>query len=349
MKKKRSFFRIDEQVFFAMAAVCILCIAIFGFRLATHHSCPLVKIQLGDDSLIAGNVVHFKAAAAGGNSFSWSFGDGNTMDEEGSTTNHNYKNPGKYTVTVLVDGECSDVENIYVNEAPIIVNNNLQPVIVGPDTAYTNQLVKFSDISAYALSWEWSFGETGGPDAFTKNASYTYSQPGIKRVYLKINNRPDLVVVHFIYVIDKDAQDKLREKPKKEPSHAPVIVYVPSKPTVDPLANQITQPAKQEKEPEHIKAKAPDISHEQVENMLMQVSAGNKSASDFSDYLCGNLSAPVFYNGNAMPFSKLCEQLKELKEKKIKKITVGLTKSGVTGCIESMSVSIEKKKGFLGF
>ncbi len=83
--------------------------------------------------------------------------------------------------------------------------------------------------------------------------------------------------------------------------------------------------------------------------MLKQVSAGNKTANDFSDYLCGNLGVPVFYNGNAMPFSKLCEQLKELKEKKIKKITVGLTKSGVTGCIESMSVSIEKKKGFLGF
>ncbi len=242
MKKKRSFFRIDEQVFFAMAAICIFSILIFSFRLATRHTCPLVKIQLSDDSLMAGNIVHFKAAASGGNSFSWNFGDGNTVDEESSTTNHNYKNPGKYTVTVLVDGECSDIENIYVNEAPVIVNNNLQPVIAGPDTAYTNQLVKFSDISASSLSWEWSFGETGGPDAFTKNASYTYSQPGIKRVYLKVNNRPDLVVVHFIYVIDKDAQDKLKEKPKKEASRAPVIVYVPSKPSVDPISNQITQP-----------------------------------------------------------------------------------------------------------
>ena len=70
-------------------------------------------------------------------------------------------------------------------------------------------------------------------------------------------------------------------------------------------ANQIAQPPpKQEKEPEPKKAKAPDISHEEVETMLKQVSAGSKSANDFSAYLCGNLAMPVFYNGNAMPFSK---------------------------------------------
>ena len=45
---------------------------------------------------------------------------------------------------------------------------------------------------------------------------------------------------------------------------------------------------------------------------------------------------------------KLCDELKEIKEKKIKKITVGITRNGITGCIESMTVSVEKKKGFLG-
>ncbi|MEO6962254.1 MAG: PKD domain-containing protein [Puia sp.] len=348
MNRKRSTFRIDEQVFFTMGAVCLLALLIFGFRYATHHTCLPVKIQLGNDSLIAGNMIRFKAESAEGKTFSWNFGDGNAIDEESSSANHNYKNPGKYTVTVLVDGECSDIQNIYVNEAPVVVNTSLQPMIVGPDTAYTNKLVKFSDISASSVSWEWSFGETGEPDAFTKNVSYTYSQPGVKKIYLKINNRPDLVVVHFIYVIDKDAQNKLKEKPKAQPSRAPVIVYVPSRPSVDPINNQIAQPAKTEKEPEHPKAKAPDISHEQIEAMLKQVSAGAKTAEDFSAYLCGNLGTPVFYNGNALPFSKLCAQLKEMKEKKIKKISVGITRSGVTGCIESMSVSIEKKKGFLG-
>ena len=349
MNKRRSIFRIDEQVFFTMAAVCVLCLIVFGFRVATHHACTPVKIQFGDDSMIAGNMVRFRAESSAGKLYSWNFGDGNTIDEESTTTNHTYKNPGKYTVTVLVDGECLDIQNIFVNEAPLIVNTNLQPVIAAPDTAYTNQLIRFSDISASSVSWEWSFGETGGPDAFTKSASYSYAQPGVKKVFLKVNNRPDLVVVHFIYIIDKDAQDKLKEKPKKEPSRAPVIVYVPSKPSVDPIGNQIAQPPpKQEKEPEPKKAKAPDISHEDMETMLKQVSAGSKTANDFSAYLCGNLSMPVFYNGNAMPFNKLCESLIELKEKKIKKITVGITRNGVTGCIESMTVSVEKKKGFLG-
>jgi hypothetical protein len=344
MNKKRSIFRIDEQVFFTMAAVCLFSLLILSFRIITHHSCSPIKIQLEGDSLIAGNLVRFKGETESGKIFSWNFGDGNTIDEESHTTNHIYKNPGKYTVTVLADGECSDIQNIYVNEAPVVVNTSLQPMIMGPDTAYTNQLVKFSDISAASVSWEWSFGETGDADAFTKNASYTYSRPGVKKVYLKINNRPDLVVVHFIYIIDKDAQNKLKEKPKKEPPRVQVIV-IPSKPTVDPISNQVAQPPT--KPEEHAKAKAPDISHEQMEIMLKQVSAGAKTAEDFSPYLCGNMGLPVFYNGNAMPFSKLCEQLKEMKEKKIKKITVGITRSGVTGCIESLSVSIEKK-GFLG-
>src|ERR1700733_7382307 len=95
-KKPSSFFRIDEQVFFTMAGLCICCVIIFAFRLAGHHSCPLVAVQVDTDNPITGNPVNFKATASGETGFYWDFGDNNTKNEDNNTTSHSYKDPGRY-------------------------------------------------------------------------------------------------------------------------------------------------------------------------------------------------------------------------------------------------------------
>src|ERR1022692_3379880 len=106
-KKLSAFFRIDDQVFFSMAALSILALVILAFRYAKRHECSPIKIQVPTDNLIAENTITFKAESAGATSFYWDFGDSVTKNEDTYSSNHIYKKAGHYWVSVLVDGECS--------------------------------------------------------------------------------------------------------------------------------------------------------------------------------------------------------------------------------------------------
>ena len=343
-RKPSSFFRVDEQVFFTMGALCIVSLIIVAFRVATHTPCTPVKIVVNTTVLIEGTVIRFKAETQTGKLFSWNFGDGTLKDEESAITNHEYKKAGRYTVSVMVNGECSDMQTIVVDEAPVIVNTNLQPMIMGPDTAYLREPVSFSDISTASTAWEWRFGETSSIDATTKDPSYTYTIPGRKMVLLKINNRADLVTSHVIYVIDKEAEknNALARQKAATPSggHQPQIIILPAKPSTDPIKTQVQEETRKE---EPAKPKAPKITTAQLEAMLMEVVNGSKRAEDFTENLCGQLGISVTLDGNVMPFTKMCQELKDTK--RVKKIKV-IPTLNENNCVLTMNVNLEKKKKF---
>jgi PKD domain len=342
-KKSSSFFRLDEQVFFTMGALCILSLFIMAFRFAARTPCSPVKIVVNSTSLIAGNIIRFNAATQTGKTFSWNFGDGTVKEEEISIANHEYKNAGRYTVTVLVNGQCTDMQDIVISEAPVIVNTALQPMIVANpgDTAYINQPVSFSDMSSASTKWEWRFGQTNSIDATDRSPSYTYTIPGRKTVKLKVNDRNDMVVQYSILVIEKPEETKNIPKPKTEqPRQQTPIVILPAQPHSDPL-----KPVQPEVKKEEAKVKAPSLTNDQLKAMLMQVAEGQKRAEDFSEYLGGQLGISVTLNNNVMTFTKMCEELKKMK--KIKEIKVIPFTDKETNHILSMNVIVDKKK-FMG-
>lgn len=344
MKRSSSTFRVDEQVYITMGIIGIIALVTLAFRFATSHPCSPIAIQINANAFVEGNVITFKAATQGGSTFAWNFGDNNTVEEQNPSTTHIYKNAGKYTVSVTVNGQCTEVQNVVITEAAVIANNSLQ-LFVGPDTAYVNEPVSYEDQSLNSTSWEWYFEDGNTVDAKTRKALHTYTTGGPKKILLKVNGKADLVVGRLIYVIDKQAQkNAAREAAIKHDAPKPKVnnvIILPANPTAPPLTN----PTVEEKKPEE-KPKVPTVTDQQLETMIRGVIDGSKTASDFSAYLCNNLTMSVTYNSDKTTFSAMCESLKEYKKKKLKKVTVSTVKDA-TNCILYMHVTVEKK-GFLG-
>lgn len=344
MTKKPSFFRIDENVFITMGAVCLLALIVLGFQYAGRETCQPVSIAYSD-SLMAGNIVRFRADMPGGSTYSWNFGDGASKEEKANTTTHIFKNAGQYEVSVLVNGSCEQTRTIVVKDAPIVANTGMLPVIISSDTLYTGKPATFTDGSTTSTSWEWSFGETNSVNDTNQTATYTYNTPGYKKVYLRVNGRYDLTREKLVYVVDEsEERNKKVVTPKPAPQPRSVVHDIKPDPLPPPLPVPTPAPA-----PEPEVKKSPDVSTEQLAAMIKSIAAGDKSPDVFDPYLCNDKTIKVAYNGTVIPFSKFCEELKELKKKKIKKISVWRNVNAQTNCIESMVVTIEAKKGIWPF
>lgn len=349
MQKKQSFFRIDEQVYFTMAGICVVSLMVLAFRYSFRPDCATVNIVL-PDSLVAGNIIRLKAEMQGGSEFSWNFGDGITRDEKINTTTYNYKAPGPYTIRVIVNGRCEGIQRIYVKDAPVVINTNLLPIIAASDTLYMGVAAKFTDIASTSTSWEWYFGETNSVDDASQEATYTYKTPGLKRVLLRVNGRPDLTREKLVYVIDREAE-KMKNSSKSKPVSKPIVVtpVIKENPVSDKSLLEQIEDNKPPQQVEPPKTKAPDVSTKQLAAMITSIAEGESGAEVFNPYLCDNKNVKVAYNGTVVSFTKFCQALSELKKKKIKKISVWRNVNAQTNCIESMVVNIELKKGFWPF
>ena len=269
-------------------------------------------------------------------------------DERTNTTTH-ILNPGQYEVTCW-EWSLHTGTTIVVKEAPIVGNTGIPPIIISSDTLYTGVPSKFTDGSTTSTSWEWSFGETNSVDDTSQTATYSYSTPGYKKVYLRVNGRSDLTREKLVFVIDAAAErNKNINTPRPVPAPKPVTVRPEIKP--DPSVEPIKDQAESNKSPvtSPVIQKAPDVSTDQLAAMIKSIAGGDKGADVFDPYLCKDKTVKVAYNGTVMPLAKFCEQLKELKSRKIKKISVWRNVNPETNCIESMVVTIESKKSIWPF
>ncbi len=132
-------------------------------------------------------------------------GDGATTKEYDPQTIHTYSRAGKYTVVITVDGQCSEMQAVSIGEAPVAVNSNIAPTIIGSDTAYVGKPVSYEDGSPSSTSWAWHFESSSMVDAYSRRASHTYTTAGIKNIILVVNHRPDLTQSRPIIVIDPKA------------------------------------------------------------------------------------------------------------------------------------------------
>jgi PKD repeat protein len=348
-KRTSSVFRVDEQAYLTMGAVCVIALVVLAFRYGTSHPCYPIKVVSSAATFAVGSPISFRAETRVGKTFEWNFGDGVTVKEYDPRTIHTYTRAGKYTVVISVDGQCSEMQAVIIGEAPVAVNSNIAPSIIGSDTAYVGKPVSYEDGSPSSTSWAWHFESSSMVDAYSRRASHTYTTAGIKNIILVVNHRPDLTQSRPIIVIDPKAVAEAKNPPKGKGSgnghpNRPVIV-VDSKPTEQPLTQQTQEPAKKE-DPKPVAA--PTATDDKLQSMLLQVVDGTMVQDDFAPYLCNNLNITIQYNGAKTTFSAMCADLKTQKRKKIKKITVTQTKAEGTNCILSLVVTVQKNKGFLG-
>jgi len=357
-EKSASSFRLDEQVYLTMILVAVISLLVLGFRYITRHPCPPITLQIqsNTDSFQKGNLISFKARAVGGNDFSWNFGDAGKNDETTASAFHKFNAAGTYTVSVTVDGQCTEFQDIVITESRISDYNTLGSLFNGPNTGYLGLPITFEDLSTKSTNWEWYFEDHDKVDATGKSATYVFKTPGVKKISLIVNGRRDLIQTRFVNIIDREAEKNMARAKEVKPAAKPSpgkIVYVPNSPTALPLPipTQQVPTAAEKKEEEKPKApeKAPDITGPQMEALLKEVIAGTKTAQDFSAYLCGDLSKMVVYNTNNVTFISMCNTLKDVKIKKVKSIKVQLFKDAATNCQQSMVVTVDIKKGIFPF
>lgn len=335
-----------------MVGISLVSMIVLAFRVASNKSCNTANISFSTDSIFVNDIVNFSSDVKGGKVYSWDFGDSISLNENSNSVKHSFKDAKVYTVKIVVDEECTDIKTlvVYEREKKAILPNG--PIVVFPENALINEKVQFSDLSPASTSWEWYFD--GDPEIYNRErkVSYTFKKTGMRQFNLKVNNKE--LERYSIMINPKPIENDLSNSGNNASQsgrrkNSPVIVIRPN-PISDPIGTK-TEDKSNNKEP--VKPEAPkpktgvEISAPQFGNLLMQVSEGTKSAADFSGYLCDNLNINVSYGGKVITFSALCEELKNIKAKKIKKIDVFISTKNSNNCVTSLTVTI-KKKGFLG-
>ena len=172
------------------------------------------NVTAGDAPL----AVQFTDASTGGpTSWSWTFGDGGTSDQQNPV--HVYTAAGVYTVNLTVTndfGSDSEVKTGYITVT------EPEPGEDAPVADFTANItsgelplaVQFTDASTGAASWAWNFGD--GATSAEQNPVHVYTAAGVYTVNLTVEN-------------DYGASSKLTEitvtKPDPIVFNASVVVY----------------------------------------------------------------------------------------------------------------------------
>ena len=138
------------------------------------------------DNICAGSSASFTSTSTTNpsgqtiNSYSWTFGDGQTGS--GASVSHNYNTPGDYQVTLAVStgGHCTDqiTKTIHVRPQPT-ANFTATTVCQGTATQFTS-----TSTGQNITGYQWNFGD--GQSGTGQTANHTYSQAGTYQVTLTV-------------------------------------------------------------------------------------------------------------------------------------------------------------------
>ncbi|MFQ5470862.1 MAG: PKD domain-containing protein [Gammaproteobacteria bacterium] len=147
------------------------------------NTVPVARVKgtdIGDTDIIFSFDGSASEDADGDNlTYQWDFGDGEIA--KGSAVKHQYKNPGKYTVSLIVDDGKDYSE---VAEKRVTINKSNEIPIAdasGPYSGLVSQEIKFdggasSDPDGDTLEYFWDFGD--GATGTGKEPKHLYNLPG---------------------------------------------------------------------------------------------------------------------------------------------------------------------------
>lgn len=138
----------------------------------------------------------FDLSNSGNVTYTWTFGDGN-QSNDASLDEYTYDTWGIYTITLTLDnGACSsNAEQMIQIAAPVPIAD-----FVGGGEGCEPLVVHFTNLSLYASSYVWDFGDGGQSNL--ENPTYTYYDAGTYTVSLTaIGEGGENTVQHFDSVI----------------------------------------------------------------------------------------------------------------------------------------------------
>lgn len=338
---------IDPRVVFFFVVLLLIGIISFIIQFFNHVDCEDAKYYIFSDQSQSEEPIEFYDKTPNAKSWQWDFGDGTSPDKR-KRTFHTYKGPGKYIITLTINGECVHTRELILKDK-YEIDKLATPQIIASKIITVGQPTYFNSISEDAKTWEWAFGENRGIDETSANPVYTFSTPGEKTITLVVNGNFRSVAKKVIYVHPKvikktnplDITSYIYEKKadafylprgtvKKDPLED-MLQYVPVAPKT-----------KTQKDSSVVIKKAPKISEDQFEILLNKVAEGSKVKDDFSEFLCDDLDIPIVKNDtDLLTFSQLCSALKG---KKIKIESIRLNKDKQNNCVKGLNINYKVKK-----
>ncbi|MDX6184052.1 PKD domain-containing protein [Flavobacterium sp. Fl-77] len=338
---------IDIRVIFFFTILLLIGVVAFIIQLFNHVDCEDAKFYIFSDHSQSQESIEFYDKTPNAKSWKWDFGDGSEIDVRKHTF-HVYKNPGSYFVTLTINGSCVHTKELIIKDkfAADILGT---PKIISAKIIFVGQPTYFKSVSNNAKTWEWAFGENRGIDETSSNPVYTFSTPGEKTITLVINGDFSRIAKKMIYVHPKVIKktNPLDVTSYEYEKQAEAFALPRGSLKKDPLEDMlqyvpVAPKTKTEKDSTNILKKAPKVSEDQFEILLLKVAEGNKVKDDFAEFLCDDLDIPVVKNDNdLLTFSQLCASIKG---KKIRIDAIRLNKDKQNNCVKGLNISYKVKK-----
>lgn len=322
----------DRSILMTIGITSVIGLFIMGYKLITYSDCSGTDFMIAEGSLVAGQIVSFKDQTPGAGEWEWNFGDGSApvMDEEPL---HIFKHPGKYRITLQVDGGCTARKEVTIRESEALVNSSQYPTFSMPSTARVGEVITVTDNTEGAEEWQWSFGESMQVDATTKNPTYIFQSSGVKTVALIVNGNERYTTKKRITVFAKPvekpefdlAPPEKAELKQEVPDDTVSISEVPLAPPLQPIRE----------------SRAPEISRIGMEDYLLQIAGRKREPESLQSFCCDGYDTRVRANGEEIVLQLL---LQEIQGKKIDIENLDIIRHKETGCIDFIKIDYNRKK-----
>lgn len=304
---------IDKMVLRLFLVAFLVSASVLAYRATNYSPCKEVKIEVKTKDLVEGKLITFTDNTDNATSWEWNFGDSSKVVINKEAL-HVYNKPGKYNVSLMVNGICKETKEIIVKEKPFVIDSTKLAVFNLPRTIKVGKKLVVVDKTLNATTWEWRFGETAGANSTKKVAKYVYETPGLKTVSLVVNGDIKHATSKKIEVLPLKKQS--RQINTISAVKRTVGDQIKDAPSILPLGK------KDQKEKDALNdapKTVPFISESQFKNKLILVSRKKVSANTFKKYLCGDLNKSIIVNGAKTTFLEFCELIK-IKKVKIKEV-----------------------------
>ncbi len=171
--------------------VLFICIVVQGCKKADK---AVACIQSSLSTAQVGQSISFTSCSTGGETYLWSFGDGQTANTADAT--HNFSAAGTYTVTLTVTNSEGSAQSTATITITGTTGAPFACIQASATSIHTGDTVTFTSCSNNATSYLWDFGD--GSTAATAVVSHVFNAAGKVTLTASNSNGSDTATVDIV-------------------------------------------------------------------------------------------------------------------------------------------------------
>lgn len=327
----------DRNVFITFLVLLLIGFSLLSFKMDSTVDCGDVGFEVISSSYTTEDLIEFKSTDTSGVEWEWNFGD-ESASMYRSDVVHQFTKPGKYTISLQMNGQCIATKDIAITKRKKLVDPALIPNIILPKYVRVGEEVVFANDSDFAKSWQWSFGETRAIDGTEKKEKYTFKKPGEKTILLVVNDDRRHEAKQRITVLPAIKERKKRNISRRsDPIETVLRQQIIDKPVAETKKEETDKKKKEEEKINRI-----EISQDHLQQMLVGYSNRRVDDTAIRNYFCYS-NIPVFSaTGERFTVSQFFGEIRDVK---MELNSIKMVRDNKTGCIKSMTVDMRTKKG----